>query len=70
MAEAIQVYQDALRLEPKLAEAHWNLALAYTALNRPADAIAEFEAFVALRPDSPDADQARSFIDELGESLP
>jgi rhomboid protease GluP len=68
MTEAVQVYQDALRLEPTLAEAHWNMALAYTSLNRPADAIAEFEAFIALRPDSVDADQARTFIDELEES--
>jgi regulator of sirC expression with transglutaminase-like and TPR domain len=65
MADAAQAYQDALHLEPDLAEARWNLALAYVTLNRPADAMAEFEAFIALRPDSSDADQARAHIAEL-----
>ena len=65
MEDAAQAYQDALRVEPDLAEAHWNLALAFEALNRPSDAIAEFEAFIALRPDSSDADQARAHIAEL-----
>jgi tetratricopeptide (TPR) repeat protein len=65
MEDAVQAYQDALRVEPDLAEAHWNLALAFEALNRPSDAIAEFEAFIALRPDSSDADQARAHIAEL-----
>ena len=70
MTEAIPMYQDALRLEPKLAEAHLNLALAYIVLNRPADAIAELEAFLALRPDSPGANRARALIDELRVSVP
>ncbi len=70
MSEAIEAYQNAVRLEPDLAEAHWNLALAYATLNRPADAIAEFEAFIALRPESPEADQARAYIDELGKLTP
>jgi regulator of sirC expression with transglutaminase-like and TPR domain len=69
-AEAAGAYQDALRRQPELAEAHWNLALAYVALDRPAQAIAEFEAFLTLRPDSPDADRARAFIDQLQKSAP
>ena len=70
MAEAADAYQSALRLQPDLAEAHWNLALAYDALRRPADAIAEFQAFIALSPTSPDADRARAFIAELQKSSP
>ena len=70
VAEAASAYQDAVRLEPSLAEAHWNLALAYAALERPADAITEFEAFIDLRPTSSDADRARAFIAELQKSVP
>jgi rhomboid protease GluP len=70
MSEAARAYEDALRREYDLAEAHWNLALAYAALGRSADAIAEFEAFIALRPDSPDTDRARVFIAELRKSAP
>lgn len=70
MTEAARAYEDALRLEYDLAEAHWNLALAYAALGRSTDAIAEFEAFIALRPDSPDTDRARVFIAELRKSAP
>jgi rhomboid protease GluP len=70
MDDAAEAYRNALRLEPELAEAHWNLALAYVTLNRPAQAIAEFEAFVTLRPDSPDAEQARTYITELEKFVP
>ncbi len=69
MSEAVEAYQNAVRLEPDLAEAHWNLALAYVTLNRPAEAISEFETFIALRPDSSKADQARTYIAELQEFI-
>lgn len=70
LVEASHAFQNALRLEPNLAEARWNLALTYIGLDRPADAIAEFEAFLALRPDSPEADQAHAFVAELEKLLP
>jgi rhomboid protease GluP len=69
-AEAASAYQNAVRLEPDLAEAHWNLALTYVTLNRPAEAAGEFEAFIALNPDAPQADEARTFIDELEKFTP
>jgi rhomboid protease GluP len=68
-AEAVEAYLAALRLRPDLPEAHWNLALAYVALERYADAITEFETFIALNPASPDAERARTFIARLQAAL-
>jgi len=70
VAEAARAYENALRLEPGLAEAHWNLALAYVGLGRAPEAIAEFEAFITLKPVSPDAERARAFITELQQPTP
>lgn len=50
-AEAIAELQEALRLEPGLAEAHNNLGLLLSGMpGRTADAIAEFQAALKLRP--------------------
>jgi rhomboid protease GluP len=69
-AEAAEAYAAALRQRPDLAAAHWNLALAYVTLGRYPEAIAAFEAYVALSPDSPDAERARTFINQLQAGQP
>jgi len=37
--EAVHAYQKALRLDPGLADAHYNVALLFEGLGRPKDAI-------------------------------
>ncbi len=52
MPEAISEYQAALRSDPNLAEAHYNLGLALAKMpGRSAEAIAHLEAALRLRPD-------------------
>lgn len=61
--------RQALALDPGLAEAHNYLAQAYLALGRRADAIAEYEAYVAAAPEAHDAEQTRRIINALRQSL-
>jgi len=44
LALAVSSYQQALKLDPQLAEAHLNLAYAYQRLRRPTAAKAEYKA--------------------------
>ena len=48
---AISAFQDALDFSPTCLECHYNLAIAYTALDRFADAEAEFQSVLRLRED-------------------
>ena len=44
-------YQDALRIEPDNAEAHYNWGKALQTLGRPQDAVAHYQAALRIRPD-------------------
>jgi|GEM_PF-2753500 len=48
--EAIEAFKVALRLNPRLPEAHYNLALAYVAQDLPGLAVIELEEAIRLRP--------------------
>ena len=50
-AAAIDAFQSALDLSPTCLECHYNLAIAYTALERFADAEGEFQSVLRLRDD-------------------
>jgi tetratricopeptide (TPR) repeat protein len=50
LAEAIDCYRDALRLDPVSAEAHYDLGQALAADHRPTEALAEFRAALKSRP--------------------
>ncbi|HEV3272241.1 MAG TPA: tetratricopeptide repeat protein [Candidatus Methylacidiphilales bacterium] len=54
ISEAMEQYEEALRLKPDYAEAHNNLGIAFAQMGRIPEAIAQFEH--ALRLDSHDAD--------------
>jgi len=53
--EAIEQYQQALRVRPDFAEAHFNLAIALTAANQQDAAIGNFQQALRIRPDFPEA---------------
>ncbi len=51
-ADAVSLYQSILREDPSFAIAHFGLAWAYSAMNRPADAVVEIERALADAPDA------------------
>jgi tetratricopeptide (TPR) repeat protein len=53
--DAINAYEEAIKLNPKLSKPHHNLGLAYAASNRLADAANEFTQAVKLKPDYAEA---------------
>ncbi|HUI05792.1 MAG TPA: tetratricopeptide repeat protein [Verrucomicrobiae bacterium] len=53
--EAIEHYEQALRIKPDYAEAHHNLGLALSAAGRLQDAVQQFEQVVRIKPDSAEA---------------
>jgi len=72
---AVESFEKALEGNPRLARAHWELALLYSQnVPNPAAAIYHFERLLKLRPDWPQADAARRLTDaakiELAKSVP
>lgn len=63
--KAIERYEKAIRLDPKLAPAYWDVAHMYSQAKRPDDAVKAFESYLRLRGDGKDADIARKRIKEL-----
>jgi Flp pilus assembly protein TadD len=59
-------YEEAIRLRPDNANAHYNLALALEALGQFVRARQEFEAYLQLSPNAPDAEQVRKHLKEVG----
>jgi tetratricopeptide (TPR) repeat protein len=63
--KAITHYESAIRLDPKMAEAYWDVAHLYSQLKRAEDAVTSFETYLKLAGDSKDASIARKRIQEL-----
>jgi tetratricopeptide (TPR) repeat protein len=62
MDEAIEEYRETLRLNPGLANARFNLALAYRERGLKTDAIREFKQYLRLNPGD---NEARKMIEGL-----
>ena len=63
--EAIAEYQAALKLDPSLAEAHYNLAVLYVREKQAPDLAAEsFQRFLELDPESDRAESVRRWLRE------
>jgi tetratricopeptide (TPR) repeat protein len=64
---AVQHFQDALRVRPNFAEAHNNLGNALAALGRPAEAVTHYQQALQRRSDDPTAHNGLgSALDDLG----
>jgi cytochrome c-type biogenesis protein CcmH/NrfG len=64
--KALAEYRKAMKLDPRHPHAHMNAAVALsTDLNRPAEAAKEFEKYLELAPNAPNADAIRQTIIEL-----
>jgi protein O-GlcNAc transferase len=59
MQRAVDLISKAIGLNTMVAEAHFNLGFALSALQRPADAVASFDKAIALQPDHAVAHNAR-----------
>ncbi len=68
--EAVTYFGRALVRDPDHLEAHYRRALGLLALGRPEDARRDFEAVVALRPDSGLADKAGLALEQLAPPRP
>jgi len=58
--EAIDHYEQALRIQPDDAEAHCNLGLALEKLGRTQEAISHYEQALRIKPDFTQAQNARA----------
>ena len=56
LAAAVREYREALRLDPRHADAHYNLAVALERLGRMDEAIAHYQQASQLDPGNPAAD--------------
>jgi len=65
--EAIEEYNEAIRLNPEYAEAYNNRGLAYKEQGKKAEAIADFEKFITLTTNPQWIEMARQQIEELSE---
>jgi tetratricopeptide (TPR) repeat protein len=67
---AIDDLDEALRVDGKLAQAYRNRALAHAESSALPEAIADFEQYLTLRPDAPDADDVQRWIRQLQQRIP
>jgi tetratricopeptide (TPR) repeat protein len=64
--QAVEHYQTAIRLDPKMAAAYWDVAHMYSQLKREDDAIAAYEKYIKLTGGkSKDVEIARKRVKEL-----
>jgi hypothetical protein len=62
---AVAEFTQALRLNRGTAEAHRGLGVAYSALQRKAEAIRHYEAYLRARPKAPDREAVREALQDL-----
>ncbi len=65
--EAIKLFEKAIRLEPKHANAYYNMAIVLNSTGHHEKAVEWFERALKVQPDGPMADRARSFIEKFNQ---
>ncbi len=66
---AIDDFTHALRLDSTLSQAYKSRALAQAESNALPEALADFEHYLRLQPDAPDADDIREQIEQLRQQI-
>jgi Tfp pilus assembly protein PilF len=69
MAEAAEQFQRAVQLNPQMADAHFQLALAQMNLGKMPEALKSLETYLSLSPTGSNADMAKSLIPELKKMI-
>jgi tetratricopeptide (TPR) repeat protein len=67
LPEAVEAYCTAIRLVPKYADAHYNLALAWERLNERRRALRHWKIYLKLDPAGPWASHARDQVKKILE---
>jgi tetratricopeptide (TPR) repeat protein len=65
MTEAQAQFEKAVKLDPKMAEAHYYLAMTLVNQNKLADAKPHFETYLKLAPDGPNAATAKAILESI-----
>ena len=63
--DARKAFEEALKLDPKHANSHYQLAMCYINLGKMPEAIASFEAYLANAPDGQYAAQVKAMLTQL-----
>jgi Flp pilus assembly protein TadD len=63
--DAKKLYEEALKIDPKYANAHYQLGMCFLNLGKMPEAVAEFEAYLQVAPDGQYAPQAKGLIAQL-----
>ena len=63
--ECVPAFEDALKLDPKHANSHYQLAMCYINLGKMPEAVASFEAYLANAPDGQYAAQVKAMLAQL-----
>ena len=63
--KAVLYYKKAIKLDPKMTDAHWDLAHMYDLLNEEANAKKSYEVFLTLKKEGKQAEVARARLEAL-----
>jgi tetratricopeptide (TPR) repeat protein len=64
MPEARAMFEKAIQMNPKMADAHYQLAMAYLNENKMAEAVKSLEQFLVLEPAGPNTEMAKVLLAE------
>ena len=69
MAEAAEQFQRAVQMNPQMADAHFQLALAQMNLGKMPEALKSLETYLSIAPTGSNADMAKALIPELKKMI-
>lgn len=64
-AEAKAQFEKAISINPNMADAHYQLGMAYLNLGQMPEAVAAFEGYLKVAPDGPKAAEAKTIVSQL-----
>jgi len=70
MPEAMEHYEEALRIKPDYAEAHYNLGVALYQAGRVSEAVEQFEQVLRINPNDVEARNNLAHLQALQKAVP
>lgn len=68
LPDAVTLFSKAVRLDPRHADAHRSLGIAYAKSNQPKQAVQHYRTYLKLAPAAPDAATVRKFIEDYDKA--